>query len=225
MSEADDLLGGTIDQYLISLARGLQAASDALSQPRVSDQAGGALPTYAIPRLDFELTTTVALTRSPAVVNRQIHGAMVMSSIHQQGMAVVMIPPTSTSGSTAVESADMFSRVSGSFVAIPANEGRPAVIMSTSLLLDGARKLNVSVTIKSATGEGVAGAEVHFNIDRDASTVTDATRFASGVVTTDAAGVAVGVLEIGAAEVAGATVMIVIDAGGEVEQILYPIQP
>lgn len=223
MSEADDLLGGTVDDYLLSLATGLRAASDALSRPRAGSDPGVAPTTYVLPKLEFELTMALSLSKSPAVSNKYIHGGNFAAPPIQMKHVVMMpVAPASTSAA----SGQTLSKISGSFLAVPANDGRPATLISSFLQRIAARQIQVSVLMITAAGEPIVGAEVHFNIDRsqDVSTVTSATEFTVGVVITEADGRAVNTLEIDAAESVGAKVFIVIDAAGETEQVLYMIE-
>ena len=65
MSQSDEILTGTIDDYLLSIADGIEKAQAVLSKVRVPGQPGTPPTTYIIPSLEFELRMHVELSAAP----------------------------------------------------------------------------------------------------------------------------------------------------------------
>ncbi len=115
-----------------------------------------------------------------------------------------MASPARNSGSTTHE---IYSTISGRFVAVPPNDGMPQIGLTvTSASVAGeTRKRAVTVTAGFAAGGPVSGATVEFNVDADATgalnelttpPVIDNTQvFQTGAVATDDAGLAATVVD------------------------------
>jgi hypothetical protein len=223
MSDPSKLLTGTIDDLLISIASGLQQAQNELGKNVVFDKYSGTAVTYTLPRLDFELKTIVQLTDSPSIVNK--YGQSNKSTKKLPRMHIVLKPSTSSvAGSLQSES---LSTISGSFVAIPVNNGAPTTVVKTSLLRNSPTNISVTVLVSTNLGEPLPGREVHFNIDHDLCTqlngadVKSGTHFDVGVVPTDGSGNATSTLLISNAEVDGILVPIEVGVDGQTEVIVH----
>lgn len=175
-------LFGTLDEYLLELADGLakaQAELGALS----SAGAPGRQFTYYVPKLDFELRMDLRVETS---TTSGTTGIKVLK------MRPVRLAETATTQSTT----ELVSVIRGSFVAVPANDGLPPVVLDASVSKDATGLPLVTVRVRNAAGEVLPNVEVEFNLDRKAtaqvagiepSPKTDVTL---AVVKTDASGVA-----------------------------------
>ena len=239
--ESTQFLTGSIDDYLLGLADGLQKAQRQLSQMALIIQPGEAAVTYQIPRLEFELKMSLEVV-TPA------EGA--------SGGALLRFRPASP-GRTGTSTSDVASTIRGAFVAVPVHAGKPPPSVRITLRRINERSFEVRVLVTSAAGERLPGVDVHFNIDRqrsralkiapdrprqqpgrfnekdarydyttydDSSDLLPGTRFWDGLVTTDAAGVALGVLAIDALEPRGTRVAAVVDVLGQTETIVFPVE-
>lgn len=239
MAERDDLLSGSIDDYLLGLADGIQKAQRQLSQMALVVQPGEAPVTYQIPRIDFELKMSFEMTAA-AGEDRSASGATLRFR-----------PAGTRRGSTATTSTEASSTIRGAFIAVPVHGGKPPPVIRTTLRRVTGRKLELTVSVSSAAGERLAGVDVQFNIDRELSKtlvpLADAklatatfdnspmdgasfdqpaellpgTKFWDGLVTTGEDGQAVGVLLVDPQEPAGLRVAAVIDVLGRTETILF----
>lgn len=149
MARDDHLLTASIDDYLLGLAGGLERAQRQLSQRSLVLQRGEAPLVYQIPRLDFELKLSLELREEDG---RQLR-----------------FRPARVQTKTQTRTAEVASLIRGSFVAVPANGGRPPPIVNTSLRRIGSRQLEYTVAVTSAAGERLAGVDVQFNVDRELS--------------------------------------------------------
>lgn len=233
-------LTGSIDDYLLGLADGIQKAQRQLSQMALVIQPGEAAVTYQIPRLEFELKMSLE------VVTPAEGGA---------GGPLLRFRPASP-GRTGASTADVASTIRGAFVAVPVHAGKPPPNVSISLRRINERSFEVRVLVTSAAGERLSGVDVHFNVDRersrelkvtpdrprqqpgrfdegarydyttfdDSSDLQPGTRFWDGLVTTDTEGVALGVLAIDALEPRGTRVATVVDVLGQTETIVFPVE-
>jgi hypothetical protein len=234
VADQDELLTGSIDDYLLGLADGIQKAQRQLSQMALVVQPGEAPVTYQIPRVDFELKMSFEMTTTP-----------------DDGSTSLRFRPAGGrrgGGSTTTEASSV---IRGSFVAVPVHGGKPPPVIRTTLRRISSRKLEVTVTVTSAVGEKLSGIDVQFNVDRDLSKkltpVADSsfpsavfdtsfmdeasfdqpsdlqpgTKFWDGLVTTNEAGIAVGVLNVDPLEPAGTRVAAVVDVLGKTETIVF----
>ena len=241
MAVETQFLTGSIDDYLLGLADGIQKAQRQLAQMSVTLQAGESPVSYQIPRVDFELKMSLEVA-SPA------DGAEAGTS------SMLRFRPASPGRGSGV-TAEASSVIRGSFVAVPMNAGKPPPAIRTSLkrVTDG--NFEVSVQVASAAGELLSGVDVQFNVDRERSrelkVVRDAkqpvavadrnspwdgssfddpddleagTIFWDGLVTTGADGVAKGVLNIDRREAPGTLVAVVVDALGQTESIVFKVE-
>jgi hypothetical protein len=238
MAEEDRFLTGSIDDYLLGLADGVQKAQRQLSQMAPVVQPGEAPVTYQIPRVDFELKLSFEMTLAPGA--------------DPDGQKLLRFRPPGAPG--AQGTAEAASTIRGALVAVPLRGGKPPPLLRTTLRRIDGRKLEVTALLSSAAGERLAGIDVQFNVDRELSRkltplpnskfasgtfeasayeqssfdqpsdLHEGTAFWDGLVTTDAQGIAVGVLNVDRAEPPGTYVASVVDALGQTEVVLFKVE-
>ena len=223
MANQTAMLTGTIDDYLLGLADGLQKAQAQLSQVSLVVQKDEAPITYQIPRLDFEL---------------KLSFEMVLS---EDGEATKQLRFKTTGGGgggggSRQSTTEATSTIKGTLVAVPRSAGKPLPAITTTLERVDKNELRVKVSAATAAGEVMVGVAVHFNVDRGRSRDLTAklgglgegvdlnpmanTKFHDGVVETDTNGLAVGVLVIDSDEPGGKCIAITVDVLGQTETIL-----
>ncbi|WP_147470170.1 hypothetical protein [Corallococcus sp. AB049A] len=186
-------LFGTLDEYLLELADGLAKAQQELGGISAAGAPGRQF-TYYVPKLEFELrmdlrvetsTTTGQVTNAKALKMRPVRLADVASS--QTKTEVVSV-------------------IRGSFVAVPANEGLPPVVLDARCVMGDGGVPGVVVRVRNAAGEALPGVEVEFNLDRRTTQTLSGVAPLAGtdvvlaVVRTDAAGDARTTLRVAAGE-------------------------
>lgn len=234
-------LTGSIDDYLLGLAHGVQKAQRQLSQMAISLQPGEAAVTYQIPRVEFELKMSLEVV-SPAD--------------DKSGAALLRFRPANPARGGATTS-DVASTIRGAFVAVPVHGGKPPPDIRTTLRQIDPRKYEITVQVASAAGERLRGVVVEFNVDQersrelkstpggsslptglysdkdsaydyvkfgDAVGLFPGTRFWDGAVETNAEGAAVGVLEIDGREAPDVPVVAVIDTLNQTETIVFKVE-
>lgn len=235
-------LTGSIDDYLLGLADGIQKAQRQLSQMAITLQPGESAVTYQIPRVEFELKMSLEVA-SPADTGSS---------------ALLRFRPASpVRGGAGATTSDVASTIRGAFVAVPVHGGKPPPDIRITLRQINARTFELTVRVASAAGERLAGVEVQFNVDRERSRELkvlpggsglpsgiyndkDATynyvafgeaaglyantRFWDGSVPTDANGIAVGVLNIDAQEPPGTRIATIVDVLGQTESIVFKVE-
>lgn len=231
MPDSNDFLTGTIDDYLLGLAEGVEKAQRQLSQVSLELNAGEAPIMYQIPRVDFELKLSFEMVTSGGTNAKRLQ----------------FRPVGGASRNTRQTVAEAASTLRGSLVAVPRSGGKPRpVVRATLRQIDpsaasaSARwRWQVRVTLSTAAGEPLPGVDVQFNVDRERSRELSEklgnlpagtslsplpdTRFWDGLVTTDARGVASGTLEADAGEPVGKYIAAVVDALGETETMIFKL--
>jgi len=237
-------LTGSIDDYLLGLAAGIQKAQQQLSQQAVTIQPGEAAVTYQIPRVEFELKMSLEVV-SPA-------------DSGGDGATLLRFRPASPArGGVGATTSDVASTIRGGFVAVPVHGGKPPPDIRITLRQINARTYEVAVQVASAAGERLAGIEVQFNVDRersrelkvipggsglptglfndaealynfvafgDTAGLFPGTSFWDGSVVTNADGIAIGVLNIDAQEPAGVPIVTIVDVLGQTETIVFKVE-
>ncbi|WP_147442884.1 hypothetical protein [Corallococcus interemptor] len=186
-------LFGTLDEYLLELADGLAKAQQELGGISAAGAPGRQF-TYYVPKLEFELrmdlrvetsTTAGTVTNAKALKMRPVRLADVASSQTQT---------------------EVVSVIRGSFVAVPANEGLPPVVLDARCVMGDGGVPGVVVRVRNAAGEALPGVEVEFNLDRRTTQTLSGVAPLAGtdvvlaVVRTDAAGEARTTLRVAAGE-------------------------
>jgi hypothetical protein len=236
-------LTGSIDDYLLGLADGIQKAQRQLSQMAITIQPGEAAVTYQIPRVEFELKMSLE----------------VASPTDNAGgnSAQLRFRPASPVRGAGATTSDVASTIRGSFVAVPVHGGKPPPDIRITLRQINTRTFEITVRVASAAGERLAGVEVQFNVDRERSrelkvipggsglptgiyndkdatynyvAFGDATglypgpSFWDGSVATNADGIAVGVLNIDAQEPPNTPIATIVDVLGQTETIVFKVE-
>lgn len=217
---SDDLIdeiSDSLDDYLVSLADGLAEA-----QLRLDDMASVSGPEgirYQIPKLEFDLKVDFSLQ-----VNTEESGEPVKR---------FLIKAKNDSSTSTNSTQNVTSTLSGSFVAVPVNQGTPAHVVETELVRRSANEVVLNVYVYHANGESAANVEVEVNIDRERSdslnkaekraALKSATELSDGVLLTSIEGVATTQLVIAAQEVQQNRIVVVIDCQGQTETIHYRV--
>ncbi|ASJ71981.1 hypothetical protein [Granulosicoccus antarcticus] len=215
--KTEELLTGSVDEYLLSLAWSLQQAQRQLSQLSAPGPTGEFPVTYQIPEMEFELKMSLELRQSSVIdaAGGATAGAKVLRG-------------TVLSGSSSDASKSLAaSTIKGRFVAVPSRGGNPPPVLTVTMTRPGRTSvLGLAVRVSSVSGEPLADVPVHFNVDRDLTNrlntlpASEESRPMAGVVRTNAEGVAV--TEVEAAEKDfEKRIAIVIDALGKTETIVF----
>ncbi len=207
MSATGSLVAGTIEDILVALAQGIRDAQDRLNQLEPFDEYGRPRPQYYLPQLDFSLKINAVETRTtesgqppanaaPAFADQR--SEMIGFSLRRtMPISFALASPARTSSSATTE---VYSTISGRFVAVPPNEGMPQIALTIAAAphSQGGRRRSLTIAAAHGAGEPVAGATVEFNVDPVATAAlnnlpapvaVDHVRFfESGTVVTDAAG-------------------------------------
>jgi hypothetical protein len=237
-------LTGSIDDYLLGLATGIQKAQQQLSQQAVTIRPGEAAVTYQIPRVEFELKMSLEVV-SPA-------------DSGGDGATLLRFRPASPArGGVGATTSDVASTIRGAFVAVPVHGGKPPPDIRITLRRISAGTYEIAVRVASAAGERLAGVEVQFNVDRersrelkvipggsglptgrfndaealynfvafaDTADLFPGTSFWDGSVVTNAEGIAIGVLNIDAREPTGVPIATIVDVLGQIETIVFIVE-
>jgi hypothetical protein len=237
-------LTGSIDDYLLGLAAGIQKAQQQLSQMAITLRPGEAAVTYQIPRVEFELKMSLEVA-SPA------------DSAAGNTTMLRFRPASPARGAAGSTTSDVASTIRGAFVAVPIHGGKPPPDIRITLRQINPRTYEITVRVASAAGERLAGVEVQFNVDRersrelkvtpggsglpagiyndkdarydyavfsDAAELYPGTSFWDGLVATNADGIAVGVLNIDAQEPTGTPIVTIVDVLGQTETIVFKVE-
>ena len=230
MSDSSELITGTIDDLLLSMAEGLVQAQQQLDSLQTVDAFGRPGPSYQLPYLDFELRIATHLVTDSTLDQRYgdtfAPGTGTRSGGH---LLLQTVSPTTHSRSM---SANMLSSFKGRFVAVPPNAGRPTLVLRTEVEKPDGQPAIVRASARNTLDEPVAGLEVHFNLDLALSAELSAadsvalssfqagTALQHGVVLTDSAGVAQTTLAIDPGEPAGASIAVTVDMAGKTEVLI-----
>jgi LysM repeat protein len=233
MAQQEDFITASIDDYLISLADGINVAQRKLNKMVVPGQFGQPSVIYQLPRVDFELKMSFEIE-----TNQLGQANTLTTNPTNEPSVKLMARPISPNNSTAQRSTtiEAASTIKGSFVATPAEGGKPPISIRSSLLQKGEREFIIAVTVTSAAGEKLAGIEVQYNMENDLIKklndnlknpekdwyeMQPGTRLAEGLVKTDQQGVARNTLFIDANETINANIAIIIDVFNERETLIY----
>jgi len=226
MSDPTALLT-TLDDYLLSLADGVALAQHELSRTAAAGPPGKQFA-YYLPKLEFELRMTMQVTQSQELSDR--YAPVRMGEVRDKHL--LFSPVTNTTQSQT----EVVSILKGSFVAVPANDGLPAIVLSTALQELGGGQVEIVVEARTAAGAVHPGLSVEANLDRDDSATWSAeegvtsldwsgTTLDAAVIDTDAQGRSRFVLTVGAAMAAGAQLVLTFDAAGQTETLIYQVTP
>ncbi|MGQ0595196.1 MAG: hypothetical protein ACT4QB_21935 [Gammaproteobacteria bacterium] len=161
----NELINTSVDEYLISLANSINHAQRYISQLRIAGQDGQPSVTYQLPRVEFELKLQFQLDRRhPPSGHSQRNVAK-----GEGGGFLEARPLSLEAGEMDSSTAAAASTIKGSFVAVPVHGGTPppVVTIAWKRAADGARRIAITVSVRSAIGEPLIGREVQFNLDKD----------------------------------------------------------
>ena len=216
----------TLDDFLLSLADGITQAQDELARAGAMGPPGRQFA-YHLPRVDFELKMNLRVVEDAVLSDRYRS----LRPIRANDKHLLFRPAAPDAGSTL----EIAAVVRGAFVAVPANDGLPSAIVTTSVHAADARAPLLRISARNAAGEALAGLEIQLNLDREESVLLTQTAggqlvlapdtgFERSVVTTDASGAAEVVLRIGANQGPG-MLALVVDAAGRTETLVYEVKP
>lgn len=215
--------GDAFDDFLVSLASGLASAQQQLSDLS-SSNALGTNVSYQIPRLDFELSLQIKTETSASTTPNN----SVLQPISRQNKITRVIPVNDTKGNVSANS-----KISGSFIAVPINGGRPQAIIDLSFIETSTPNLvDTVVKIIDTNGEAMVGVEVEIDVDKELSNtinqreglnidLKDDTHIRSGVVMTDPQGIAAAKLQIANDETMGANIVVSVTAASSTQSLIY----
>ncbi|MCB1735344.1 MAG: hypothetical protein H6981_10780 [Gammaproteobacteria bacterium] len=231
MSQSDEILTGTIDDYLLSIADGIEKAQAVLSKVRVPGQPGTPPTSYIIPSLEFELRMHIELSSAPepAAPGLTRFGAGKASALSK---VMRLAAPQAGSASQGKSIGEATSVIKGSFVAVPTNGGKPQPTIQTRIEKISGRRIRVVVSVRGNTGESMPGVEVNFNLDREATAELNAqlaapqegTDMSTALGVTDASGSVSSELIIANQESKGVSLVVLVDVLGDSETVIYEVQ-
>jgi hypothetical protein len=234
MSTPGSFVAGTIEDILVSLAQGIRDAQDRLNQLEPFDEYGRPRPQYYLPHLDFTLKINAVETKTtdtgpvvPATSSaigfaqeKRVSSVLGFAMVRQAPINFALANPSKSSSTTTNE---VYSTISGRFVAVPPNEGMPQIALTVTSTKDASGKQTVRVASSYAAGGPVRGATVEFNADPVSTAalnelsnpvVLDNTLiFQNGVVLTDEAGIAATVVDLSAVPAGIAKLLVVANLG------------
>jgi hypothetical protein len=250
MSTPGSLVAGTIEDILVSLARGVRDAQDQLNKLEPFDEYGRPKPQYFLPYLDFTLKINAVETKTtdggaaaqaapsigafseatPSIgtfsEDTLWSGAAGQSfgftSVRAPPITFALANPAKTSSTTSNE---IYSTVSGRFVAVPPNDAMPQITLNIASIANASAAGKRTVTVAASYGAGgpVRAATIEFNADPVATAALnqlstpvplDNTRlFQSGSVTTNESGVAATGLDLTAFPAGIVKVLVVANLG------------
>ena len=224
MAEPSDAFS-TLDDFLLSLADGVTQAQTELARAGALGPPGRQFA-YHLPRVDFELKLNLRVVEDAGLSNR--YQALRAGRVNDKHLLFRPVPPGESSSTLEIAAV-----VRGAFVAVPANDGLPSVVLRTALNVDDPVAPVLTVTARNSAGEPVAGLAVEVNVDREESvaisaaagltmTVAPGTAFERGLVETGADGSASVRLAIDPAQTSG-LLALVVDAAGRSETLVYEV--
>lgn len=220
MTDTDEFLIATIDDYLLSIADGIQLAQSKLDQlPTTSAVSQTPSHTYYIPKIDFELKMTVSIEERTRENVGGVRPTLMMRPVQKEELEQVNAQAVST--------------LRGSFVAMPITQPQAPITAISYIRINEQNKPMIGVEIK-AVGGNVKGHEVHFNVDRDLSRIANAdiglnaapkltTMFVDPVVYSNDNGIAQSQLFIDPEEPDGLIVVLALDVAGQTELIHFGV--
>jgi hypothetical protein len=216
----------TLDDFLLSLADGITQAQAELARAGALGPPGRQFA-YHLPRVDFELRMNLRVVEDAGLSSRY----RMLRPMRANDKHLLFKPVAAEEASSTLEIAAV---VRGAFVAVPANDGLPSIVLRTTVTAEDPAAPIVRITARNAAGEAVTGLDVQVNVDREESAalteatgrtlVLDAgTGFDAGVVTTGAGGTADAVLRIPKTQGPG-LLALVFDAAGLTETLVYEVR-
>ena len=173
MSEnPEEIITGTIDDYLLALADGIASAQEELNRMSVQTAPGQPAIHYHLPKLDFELKMSFNLETEKATTSTPKSGSpqkAIASKFRRNFSPRLRAMPVNPESSKEHFSSEAVSTISGSFVALPVNGGKPPNILGLRTGTTEPGKVTLTVSLKNALGEAISNQAVTLEIDRDFS--------------------------------------------------------
>ena len=160
MSSGSELAGLALQDILDGIADGLNEAQQSLRNRAPYDEYGRPNTIYQLPYLDFNLQVT---SQFDSYLNQDNHEQKIMR-----------FAPAKESLVTTRAKTEIFSTISGRFVATTPNEGLPQTILEIQTTEPKKRyakyEVAVTVNVRNAAFENLIDSKVEFNFDEDLTT-------------------------------------------------------
>ena len=157
MSTGSEIAGLALQDILDGIADGLNEAQQSLRNMAPYDEFGRPNTIYQLPYLDFNLQVT---SEFDSFTNQ-----------NNQEKKVMRFSPARENLTTTSASTEIFSTISGRFVATTPNEGLPQTILEIQTTEPNKRyskyEVEVTVNVRNAAMESLVGSKVEFNYDED----------------------------------------------------------
>ena len=157
MSTGSEIAGLALQDILDGIADGLNEAQQSLRNMAPYDEFGRPNTIYQLPYLDFSLQVT---SEFDSYLNKD-----------NQEKKVMRFAPAKESLVTTSARTELFSTISGRFVATTPNEGLPQTILEIQTKEPQKRyskyEVEVRVDVRNAALEKLVGSKVEFNFDED----------------------------------------------------------
>jgi len=216
----------TLDDFLLSLADGVTQAQAELTRSGALGPAGQKY-IYQVPRVDFELRMNLRVVDDQALSQR--YRQLRPARSNDKHLLFKPLAPEETSSTLEVAAV-----IRGAFVAVPANGGLPPLVFDMRLDTRDSAAHVLQIQVRNAAGEALPGVEVQVNLDREESASLTAaigktfklsagTGFSSGVVTTDAQGLATATLTV-SPDQTPCLLALVVDVADQTEMLVYEVK-
>jgi len=157
MSTGSEIAGLALQDILDGIADGLNEAQQSLRNMAPYDEFGRPKTINQLPCLDFSLQVT---SEFDSYLNQE-----------NQEKKVMRFAPAKEKLTTSSASTEIFSTISGRFVATTPNEGLPQTILEVQTAEPNKRyskyEVAVTVNVRNAALESLVGSKVEFNYDAD----------------------------------------------------------
>lgn len=157
MSTGSEIAGLALQDILDGIADGLNEAQQSLRNRAPYDEFGRPNTIYQLPYLDFNLQVT---SEFDSYLNQ-----------NNQEKQIMRFAPAKETLTTTSAKTEVFSTISGRFVATTPNEGLPQTILEVQTAEPNKRyskyEVAVTVNVRNAALESLIGSKVEFNFDAD----------------------------------------------------------
>lgn len=171
---SDNNNNGTVNSYalhdiLLGIATSLNEAEQQLRNQPPYDAFGRPNTIYHVPYLDFNLRVTTEFEEIETTTTNPDTGTTDGTKEYYPRLLWAPAPREKTTGSETTNRTEIYSSLSGRFVASVPNEGLPQVIIGTEVsdvtLQDGQYKFTITATVSNAANELLPNTTVEFNFD------------------------------------------------------------
>jgi hypothetical protein len=222
----------TLDDFLLSLADGVTQAQAELARAGAVGPPGAQF-SYHLPRVEFEFKLNLRVVEDSGLSHRY----EAIRPPRPGDRHLMFQPALPNAGNSGSSTLDIAATLRGALVAVPANDGLPALVLTVTVDMADPRAPLVRVSARNAAGEPLPALAVEFNVDREETLVlagqaadigsagdvlAEGTGFELARVVTDDTGLAVGRLLIGDKQSPG-WLAVVVDCAGRTEQIVVEV--